>query len=173
MTTRNLDARLSSYSPTVLSIFRIVVGFLFAINGSSKLFGWPLDIAQPAGSWPAWWAGLIELVTGLLVLIGLFTRPAAFIASGEMAVAYFWQHQPNGLWPLDDRVGGNGGELAVLFCFAFFLLVFIGGGAYALDARRRRRVGTTAGRATADRATADRRGGRFRGWRPGRFARRY
>jgi uncharacterized membrane protein YphA (DoxX/SURF4 family) len=75
---------------------------------------------------------LLELVIGLLVMVGLFTRIAAFIASGIMAVVYFWQHQPHALWP-----HANHGELAVLYCFAFFLLVFTGGGAYALDAGRR------------------------------------
>jgi putative oxidoreductase len=81
-----------------------------------------------------------------------------------MAVAYFWQHQPKALWPLDNRIGGNGGELAVLFCFAFLLLVFTGPGAYALDTRRRP-LGPTAGRSTR---------GRFRGWGRGNrgFARR-
>jgi putative oxidoreductase len=89
------------------------------------------------GAWPFWWAGLIEIVAGLLLLTGLATRAAAFVASGEMAFAYFTQHLPNGFWPI-----ANGGELAVLYCFGFFLLVFTGGGAFALDAMRggRRRV---------------------------------
>ena len=95
--TTNLDARLSSYSSPVLSIFRIVFGLLFTLHGSTKLFGWPLGTSVPVGTWPAWWAGLIEFVTGLLITVGLFTRIAAFIASGHMAVAYFWKHWP----PLD------------------------------------------------------------------------
>jgi putative oxidoreductase len=131
MTTTNLEARLKTYTPAVLSLFRIVIGFMFAIHGTILLFGWPIGPAVPAGSWPVWWSGLIELVTGVLVMVGFFTRPAAFIASGEMAVAYFWQHQPHGLWPHQNQ-----GELAVLYCFSFFLLVFTGGGQYALDARR-------------------------------------
>ncbi len=134
MRARNLETSLNTYSPTVLSIFRIVIGFLFAVHGSSILFGWPIATKMPVGTWPGWWAGLIEFVTGLLVLVGLFTRPAAFLASGTMAVAYFWQHQPKALWPIDPA---NGGEPAVLFCFAFFLLVFLGPGAHALDTRRR------------------------------------
>ena len=77
-----------------------------------------------------WLSGLIELITGILITLGLFTRPAAFIASGEMAVAYFTQHLPHGFWPI-----ANGGELAVMFCWAFFLLVFTGPGAYALETR--------------------------------------
>jgi putative oxidoreductase len=132
--TTNLDARLNTYSPAVLSLFRVVFGFLFTLFGSSHTFGWPIDFGIPTGSWPAWWAGVIELVTGLLIMVGLFTRIAAFIASGHMAVAYFWQHQPHALWPIvGPQMGGNGGLPAILFCFAFFLLVFTGPGAYAVD----------------------------------------
>jgi putative oxidoreductase len=146
----NLDARLASYSSPFLSIFRIIFGLLYLLHGAMKLFGWPLGQAVPVGTWPAWWAGLIEFVLGILIVAGLFTRIAAFIASGVMAVAYFWQHwlfKPGGpgpFWPFARELGGNNGELAILFCFAFFLLVFTGGGAFALDARRRRRVVTTA-----------------------------
>lgn len=147
MTMRNLDARLNPYGQPVLSLFRAVFGFLFAAFGSSKLFAWPVDFgfgAIPAGTWPDWWAGLIELVVGLLILFGLFTRIAAFIASGEMAVAYFWQHQPYALWPIDPTQNSfgqpvGGGLPAVLFCFAFLLLVFTGPGAYAVDTMLQRR----------------------------------
>lgn len=136
--TTNLDRRLARYAPAVLSLFRLVYGILFAGYGSMILFGWPVHPARPvpAGAWPAWYAGLIELVTGLLIAAGLFTRAAAFIASGEMAVAYFWMHQPRSLWPIGDPPAGNGGSLAILFCFGFFLLVFIGGGSYSIDALR-------------------------------------
>lgn len=135
--TTNLDARLTSISPAVVSLFRIVFGFLFAIHGASKLFAWPVDSgsgATPVGTWPYWYAGVIELVLGLLIMLGLFTRIAAFISSCEMAFAYFTQHQPKGRLPLE-----NGGELAVLYCFGFLLLAAIGGGAYALDAVRGKR----------------------------------
>jgi putative oxidoreductase len=139
MTTK-LDTRLNTYSPAVLSLFRVVFGFLFAAIGSSKLFDWPLAFGIPAGDWPVWYAGLIEVVTGLLIMFGLFTRVAAFVASGEMAVAYFWQHQPHALWPIAPlEAGGNGGAEAILFCFAFLLLVFTGAGAYSLDAMLGRR----------------------------------
>lgn len=136
MTSARLDSRLSSSSSTVISLFRAVIGFLFAIHGAMILFGWPvaMPMPTPVGSWPGWWAGLIEFITGLFVMVGLFTRPAAFLASGTMAVAYFWQHQPKALWPQE-----NGGEPAIMFCFAFFLLVFIGGGGIALDNMLRRR----------------------------------
>lgn len=131
--TQGLEARLDSYSTQVVGLFRIVIGLLFAMNGTIKLFGWPLPAAGevPIGAWPVWWAGLIELVVGILVMVGLFTRPAAFIGSGEMAFAYFTAHQSQGFWPAQ-----NGGELAVLYCFALFLLVFIGGGAFAIQRRR-------------------------------------
>ncbi|OBG81689.1 phosphoribosylaminoimidazolecarboxamide formyltransferase [Mycobacterium sp. NS-7484] len=132
--TSNLDSRLASYAPAAIGIFRIVFGLLFTIHGTSKLFAWPVDMGSGAaavGSWPVWYAGVLELVLGLLILIGLFTRIAAFIAAGQMAVAYFWQHQPQGLWPSE-----NGGELAVLYCFGFLLLVAIGSGAFAVDAAR-------------------------------------
>jgi putative oxidoreductase len=135
---KNLNQRLDRYSPAVLSLFRFVYGLLFAGSGSILLFDWPVRTAHPAtvGAWPGWYAGVIELVAGLLIAAGLFTRAAAFIASGQMAVAYFWMHQPRALWPIGDPPGGNGGTLAILFCFAFFLLVFTGAGSYSIDARR-------------------------------------
>lgn len=142
--TTNLGSRLDSYTPTVLSLFRAVFGFLFAVFGTSKLFDWPIAFGLPVGNWPVWYAGIIELVAGLLIMFGLFTRVAAFVASGEMAVAYFSQHQPLALWPIvGPEFGGNGGLQAILFCFGFLLLVFTGPGAYALDSvvgRRRSAV---------------------------------
>lgn len=139
MTTK-LNHRLASYTPTVLSLFRLVYGFLFAGYGSMLLFGWPVRTVSPAevGAWPGWYAGLIELVAGLLIASGLFTRAAAFIASGHMAVAYFWMHQPHSLWPIGEPPAGNGGTPAILFCFGFLLLVFLGGGRYSIDAWRER-----------------------------------
>src|SRR5829696_5027283 len=147
MTTR-LDARLASYHSPVLSIFRIIFGLLYTLHGSMKLFGWPLGASLPVGTWPGWWAGLIEFVAGLLITVGLFTRIAAFIASGEMAFAYFYQHWPPlsgggetaSFWPI-----ANGGELAVMFCFAFLLLATAGAGTLSADARRRGGYGRTAG----------------------------
>ena len=145
------ENRLASYSSPVLSIFRIIFGLLFTLHGAMKVFGWPLGAAVPVGTWPFWWAGIVELVTGLLILVGLFTRIAAFVASGEMAVAYLWQHLPNGFWPFaanpdNPAAGGNGGEPALMYCFAFLLLAALGGGSLSADARRRGRVasGTTA-----------------------------
>lgn len=128
--TTNLEDRVSTQSAAMLSVFRIVIGLLFVCHGTSKLFGWPSGPALEAFSWPFWWAGIIELVVGVLVTIGLFTRQAAFIGSGQMAVAYFWEHFPEGFWPIN-----NGGEAAVLFCFALLLLVFTGPGAWAVSRR--------------------------------------
>ncbi|MGB8405543.1 MAG: DoxX family protein [Mycobacterium sp.] len=132
----DIESRLDAVAPIVLSIFRMVIGFLFAVHGSCTLFAWPVDtgMGTPAfGTFPGWYAGAIELVVGILVFTGLATRIAAFIGSGEMAFAYFMAHQPKGLLPI-----ANGGELSVLYCFALFLLVFTGGGIIALDTLRRR-----------------------------------
>jgi putative oxidoreductase len=132
---RQFEAQLDRLSAPVLGLFRIVVGFLFALHGTVKLFGWP-ELAKgggavPFGTWPNWWAGVIELVVGLLLMVGLFTRPAALLGSGTMAFAYFTVHQPKALLPID-----NGGELAVLYCFAFLLIAFAGPGIPAIDGRR-------------------------------------
>jgi putative oxidoreductase len=132
--TTNLDARLNPHAPAVLSIFRVVFGLLFLCHATSHLFGWPMAAQQaPVGTWPFFYAGVLELVTAILITVGLFTRIAAFIASGVMAFAFFTQHLPTGIIPMT-----NGGELAVLYCFAFLLLVFTGGGAFAIESRRRR-----------------------------------
>ena len=138
--TTNLDRKLTRYAPLVLSVFRGVYGLLFAAYGSRSLFDWPVrsPVHIGIGVWPEWYAGVIEIVAGLLIAGGLFTRAVAFVASGEMAVAYFLIHQPRALWPVGDPPAGNGGALAILFCFAFFLLVFFGGGAYSVDALRRK-----------------------------------
>jgi putative oxidoreductase len=91
-------AKLTQNSGTALAVFRVVLGFMFTLHGTQKLLAWPpaeaLQAAVPIGTWPAWWAGVVELVAGALITLGLFTRIAAFIASGTMAVAYFWQHAP-------------------------------------------------------------------------------
>jgi len=118
---------------------RVVAGLSFMTHGLQKLFGmWggPMGNGQavPAFSFPFGVSGILELVLGLLIAIGLFTRVAAFVAAGEMAVAYFWQHVPNGgIVPL-----ANHGEPAVLYCFIFLFLAVFGGGAYSVDAMLRR-----------------------------------
>ncbi|MGB2571100.1 DoxX family protein [Micromonospora citrea] len=126
-----------------LSLFRMVVGLLFLCHGLASLFGVlggnrGSGEAVPVGQWPGWWAALIQVLCGALVLAGLATRPAALVASGSMAYAYFVVHQPEGLLPLR-----NGGELAALFCWSFALVVVLGPGPWALDALIRRRRGET------------------------------
>ena len=129
---RNLEARLNSNWPIALAVFRVVFGLLFLCHGLVTLFGWPAaGHIAPFGEWPEYYAGLIELVTGVLITAGLFTREAAFVASGEMAFAYFTVHLPRDFFPIN-----NGGEASVMYCFAFLLLIFAGGGAYAADGRR-------------------------------------
>ncbi|MBB2910785.1 putative oxidoreductase [Streptosporangium becharense] len=126
----------------VLSVFRIVVGFLFACHGAAKLFGLFGTDTVAVGVWPYWYAGVIELVGGILLILGLGTRIVALICSGEMAYAYFVVHQPRALWPME-----NGGELAALFSWSFLLIAVAGPGAWALDTwlhRSRRRTPTTA-----------------------------
>jgi putative oxidoreductase len=125
-----LDARLSPHAPAALGVFRVIFGLLFLCHATSHLFGWPSGPAAPAGVWPFFYAGIIELVVGILITIGLFTRIAAFIAAGAMAYAFFTVHVANGIMPMV-----NGGEPAVLYCFAFLLLIFTGAGAFALDSR--------------------------------------
>ncbi len=118
-----------SWQPRVLSILRIVTAFMFMQHGGQKLLGYPapqrneFDLFSLSGV-----AGVLELVGGFLILIGLFTRPVAFILSGQMAVAYFIAHAPQGFWPLL-----NNGELAALFSFIFLYLFVAGGGAWSLD----------------------------------------
>ncbi|PNE42129.1 MULTISPECIES: DoxX family protein [Streptomyces] len=120
-------------TPHVLALFRVVVGLLFACHGASSLFGilggaMGTGHTVPTGTWPGWYAAVIQLAGGILVLLGLGTRAAALVSSGSMAYAYFSMHQPNALWPIQ-----NGGEAAALFCWAFLLIVFTGPGSWALD----------------------------------------
>lgn len=126
------DSFRASWSPVVLSILRIVVGLLFLEHGLSKYFGFPVTPSFHMTT-ILWAAGAIEIVAGALVAAGLFTRCAAFVASGEMAFAYFIAHLPRGFFPLV-----NGGEAAVLFCFIFLYLALVGGGPWSVDAARSR-----------------------------------
>jgi putative oxidoreductase len=130
---------MNKYSPFVLSVLRIIAGFLFIEHGGSKVLGYPVPAPMPFHllSMPGF-SGVLELVGGGLVLVGLFTRIAAFILSGEMAVAYFMVHAPKGFWPI--AMGGNGGELAVLYCFVFLYLFFAGGGPLSIDGLIRRKA---------------------------------
>jgi putative oxidoreductase len=120
--------QLSRFSPAVLSILRIVVALLFFEHGLSKLFGFPAT-HMPVAFTLSWYAGVFEFVGGALLALGLFTRPVAFILSGEMAFAYFLSHAPHSFFPIVNR-----GEGAILYCFVFFYFVFAGGGPWSLDA---------------------------------------
>jgi putative oxidoreductase len=124
---------LSRWEPQVRALLRIVTGLLFLEHGLSKFFAFPVPF--PVHPLPPLLiaAGAIELVAGILVTFGLFTRLAAFIASGEMAVAYWMQHAPKRPWPL-----ANAGEAAILFCFIFLYLASAGPGAWSVDGARTR-----------------------------------
>ncbi|NUO98266.1 MAG: DoxX family protein [Nonomuraea sp.] len=139
-----MTGRLNSAQPYAIGLFRIVVGLLFACHGANSLFGTFGGQTVEAGTWPGWYAAVIELVGGSLVLLGLGTRAAAFIASGAMAYAYFKVHQPQALWPIENQ-----GEGAAMYCWAMFLLIFTGSGAFGLDRLFAKRTGTQ-GATTAD-----------------------
>ena len=129
--------RLSAWAPRVLSLLRIVTALLFIEHGLMKLISFPGPV--PGMTYPlsamAIFAGILETFGGALVLVGLFTRPVAFILSGEMAVAYFMVHMKMGPWP-----ALNYGDPAILFCWIFLYLVFAGPGSWTLDARFAKRV---------------------------------
>ncbi|GAB3797086.1 DoxX family protein [Micromonospora zhanjiangensis] len=142
------------FKGSVLSLFRIVVGLLFVCHGLASIFGvlgGNRGTGQPVpmGQWPGWWAALIQLVCGGLVLIGLLTRPAALLASGSMAYAYFTVHQEKGLLPMT-----NGGEAAAMFCWSFLLVAVLGAGPWAVDALLRRDRTELTDRSTDRRAAA-------------------
>jgi len=129
------------WAPQLLSVLRIVVAFLYFQVGSAKWFAFPAAIMPGGGTAPVgslvWFAGVIEVVGGTLLLLGLFTRPVAFILSGEMAFAYFIGHFPNGFWPVLNQ-----GAPAVFYCFTFLYFSAAGAGPWSLDALLARRRGT-------------------------------
>lgn len=132
-------SRWRSWSPPLLSALRIVAAFLFMQVGTAKLFAFPAAI-MPGGGTASWGslpgvAGVLETFGGLLLLVGLFTRPVAFVLSGEMAVAYFLAHAPHGFWPLLNK-----GAEAALYCFLFLYLSAAGPGPWSVDALRSRRA---------------------------------
>lgn len=128
-----LEAMLASWQPRVLSVLRIMAGLLLLQFGLAKHLSFPI-------TWPSkiepfsqtWFAGAIELVGGVLLVLGLFTRWTAFVCAGLMAFAYFIGHAPQSFYPIE-----NGGTLAILFCFVFFYLFFAGGGPWSVDAAMR------------------------------------
>jgi putative oxidoreductase len=131
---RELVAKWSGWGPPLQSVLRIVAAVMFMLSGTMKLFAFPAGIPPTGGTVPLMSqigiGGALEIVGGGLVLVGLFTRPVAFLLSGEMAVAYFQFHFPQGFWPTT-----NGGVPAVLYCFVWLYISAAGAGPWSLDAR--------------------------------------
>lgn len=123
------DGFRTRFQEIALNGLRIVAGFTFSLHGFQKIFGvLGREEAVEIVSWLGA-AGLIEMVAGVAIMVGLFTRPLAFLASGEMAVAYFWRHLPRGVFPVER----GGGELAALYCLIFLLIFAFGGGRFSLE----------------------------------------
>ena len=122
-----------SWAPQLRGLLRIIAAFMFLQTGTVKIFAWPVGMPPDNGTAELWTqigiGGLLEFVGGLLLLVGLFTRPTAFILSGVMAVAYFQFHQPGGIWPVE-----NGGIPAVLYCFLWLYYSAVGPGPWSIDA---------------------------------------
>lgn len=129
--------QLNRRAPLMLSILRIMTGLLFLAHGTQKFLYFPGGERTGAGwafAHSGAYAGIVELLAGTLIAIGLFTRPAAFVASGAMAAAYFIGHAPQNFWPVN-----NMGDAAILYCFVFLYFVFVGPGPISLDAARARK----------------------------------
>lgn len=132
----NLLVKWSSSGPYLHSVLRIVAALMFVQAGTMKLFAFPIGV-PPNGGTVEWmsqvgFGAMLEVVGGALLALGLFTRPVAFVLSGEMAVAYFQFHFPNGFWPVE-----NGGMSAALYCFVWLYFSAAGAGPWSLDAQRR------------------------------------
>jgi len=131
----SIGAKWSGLAPQLLSVLRIVAAFMFILSGTMKIFAFPAGVPPDGGTVPLasqmGVGGLLEVVGGFLLLIGLFTRPVAFLLSGEMAVAYFQFHHPQGFWPVM-----NGGIPAALYCFVWLYFSAAGAGPWSVDAMR-------------------------------------
>jgi putative oxidoreductase len=124
-----MNSVIANWTPRLLSVLRIVAAFLFMAHGTEKWLAFPEPRESPTMLWSlSGVAGLLELVGGFLLLLGLFTRPVAFVLSGLMASAYFIAHAPDDFWPIVNR-----GELAALYCFVFLYLAAAGGGPWSVD----------------------------------------
>ncbi|UVK46165.1 DoxX family protein [Mesorhizobium sp. AR07] len=122
---------LAKYQPQALGVLRIVTALQFIEHGSQKLFNFPVSAQPHALGGLSLAAGILEFAGGILLALGLLTRPVAFLLAGEMAIAYFMAHMPRDFFPVN-----NSGDAAISFCFIFLYLVFAGAGAFALDNRR-------------------------------------
>ncbi len=129
-----MERFIGRFSPQLYAILRIIAGLMFAMHGTAKLLGWPGDKPPIRGMSIMFVGGVIELVCGVLIAIGLLTSFAAFLASGEMAVAYWWKHAPgNPFMPTENQ-----GEVAVLYCFLFLYFAAAGAGIWSVDVATRR-----------------------------------
>jgi putative oxidoreductase len=137
MSVASFGSKWSTWGPQLQSVLRIVAASVFLLTGTMKLFAFPAGIPPNGGTATVfsqvWIGGILEALGGALLLVGLFTRPVAFLLAGEMAVAYFQFHFPNGFWPVL-----NGGIPAVLYCFVWLYFSAAGAGPWSLDARRGR-----------------------------------
>ena len=135
MIASNLVAKWSGLGPRLHSVLRIVAAFMFMLAGTMKIFAFPAGIPPEGGTAQLmsqiWFGGVLEAFGGALLLLGLFTRPVAFLLAGQMAVAYFQFHFPKGFWPVM-----NGGMDAVLYCFVWLYFSAAGAGPWSLDAKR-------------------------------------
>ena len=125
------SSSLTAHAPKMLSVLRIVSALIFFAHGTQKILGFPASEMNPAAFSLPWIAGMLELIGGALLILGLFTRPVAFVLSGLMAVAYWMAHAPQSPFPVL-----NGGDAAILYCFVFLYFVFSGPGVWSLDAAR-------------------------------------
>jgi putative oxidoreductase len=126
----NESALTLTWAPRLLSVLRIITGLLFLEHGTQKLLSFPVPFPFPLSPLLGV-QGVLEILGGALIILGLFTRPVAFILSGNMAVAYFMAHSPKSFFP-----AVNGGDAAILYCFVFLYLAAAGGGVWSVDARR-------------------------------------
>ncbi len=127
-----MENGLSGWAPKALGVLRIVAGLIFMAHGTQKMLGFPAGERMFEAFSMPWIAGIFELICGGLIAVGFLTRPAAFLASGVMAVAYWMAHAPQNFFPVN-----NGGDAAILYCFVFLYLVFSGPGAWSVDGLRR------------------------------------